>query len=135
MECGAANLHIEMDPKIVVNLQHRDISTTLLMEPYLSYYENIVCKVDNVYCVANQCANTLLTRVPNNVRAPKLSVLILDYRMQLGQEWIVFPCHVFRKANGMADELAKKGREHRRNVREYNECPNFVYIKYVCDIL
>ena len=27
MECGAADLHIEIDPKIVVNLQHRDIST------------------------------------------------------------------------------------------------------------
>ena len=105
------------------------------METYLSYYENIVCKVDNVYCVAIQCANTLLKRVQNNVRAPKLFVLILDYSMQLGQEWIVFPCHVFLETNSVADKLAKRGREHQRNVKEYNECPNFVYVKYVCDIL
>ena len=35
----------------------------------------------------------------------------------------------------MVDELAKKGQEHQYNVKEYNECPNFVYVKYMCDIL
>jgi len=35
----------------------------------------------------------------------------------------------------MADELAKRGREHQFSFGEYNECPNFVYIRYTCDIL
>ena len=55
--------------------------------------------------------------------------------MLLGQEWTVLSRHVFREANGMADELAKRGHKHQCSVREYNECPNFVYVKYVCDIL
>ena len=55
--------------------------------------------------------------------------------MLLDQEWTVLPRHVFREANGVTDELTKRGREHQCSVREYNECPNFVYIKYVCDIL
>ena len=67
-----------------------------------------------------------------SVLATELSVLILDCRMLLGQEWTVLPCHVFREANGVVDELAKRGQEHQCNVREYNECPNFVYVKYVC---
>ena len=29
----------------------------------------------------------------------------------LNQEWIVHPHHIFHNANGVADELAKKGRE------------------------
>ena len=69
------------------------------------------------------------------VLAPEHYVLILDCRMLLGQERIVLPCHVFHKANDVVDELTKKGREHQCSVREYNECPNFVYVKYVCDIL
>ena len=46
------------------------------------------------------------------VLAPELSVLILDCRMPLGQEWIIIPRHVFREANGVANELAKREREH-----------------------
>ena len=55
--------------------------------------------------------------------------------MLLSQKWIILSRHVFHEANDMANELAKRGREHQCNVREYNECPNFVYVKYVCDIL
>ena len=36
---------------------------------------------------------------------------------------------------GMTDELAKREQEDQCNFREYNECSNFVYVKYVCDIL
>ena len=36
---------------------------------------------------------------------------------------------------GMTGELAKREQEDQCNFREYNECPNFVYVKYVCDIL
>ena len=35
----------------------------------------------------------------------------------------------------MTGELAKREQEDQCNFREYNECPNFVYVKYVCDIL
>ena len=69
------------------------------------------------------------------VLASKLSILILDCRMLFGQEWNVLPRHIFREANGVANELAERGRKHQYSVREYNECPNFVYVKYVCDIL
>ena len=69
------------------------------------------------------------------ILASELSILILDCKMLLGQEWTVLPCHVFCEANDMADELAKRGREHQCSFREYNECPNFVYVKYVWDIL
>ena len=55
--------------------------------------------------------------------------------MLLSQKWIILSRHVFHETNDMADELAKRGRKHQCNVREYNECPNFVYVKYVCDIL
>ena len=47
----------------------------------------------------------------------------------------VFSHHIFHEANGMANELAKRGQEHKCSFRKYNECPNFVNVKYVCDIL
>lgn len=65
----------------------------------------------------------------------EFSVLSLDCMMLFGQEWIVLLCHVFHEANGVTDELAKRGRKHQCSVREYNKYPNFVYIKYVRDIL
>ena len=41
-----------------------------------------------------------------------------------------------KQINDVANELAKRGREHQCSVREYNECPFFfLNIKYVCDIL
>ena len=58
------------------------------------------------------------------VLASEISILILDCRMLLYQEDIVLPLPVFHEANGMADELAKKGHKHLCNFREYNECPN-----------
>ena len=45
------------------------------------------------------------------VLAPK-TVLILDCSMLLGQERTVLPCQVFREANDMVDELAKRRWEH-----------------------
>lgn len=69
------------------------------------------------------------------VLAPEHSAFILDCIMLLDQEWTVLPRHVFREANGMANELAKRRWKHQCNVREYNECSNSVYLKYVHDIL
>ena len=67
--------------------------------------------------------------------ASKISVLILDCNILLGQEWTVLPRHIFREANSVANELTKRGCEHQCSVREYNEYPNFIYVKYVRDIL
>ena len=69
------------------------------------------------------------------VLASKLSILILDCKMPLGQEWIVNPRHVFREANGMANELARGNESTSAMSENINECPNFVFVRYVCDIL
>ena len=49
------------------------------------------------------------------VMVPNMTSLInFIYLLQetlLNQEWIVHPHHIFYNANGVADELAKEGRE------------------------
>ena len=69
------------------------------------------------------------------VLAPKLFDLILDCRMLLDLEWTILLRYFFHEANGVTNELAKKGQEHQCSIKEYNKCLNFVYIKYVCAIL
>ena len=61
--------------------------------------------------------------------------MILDCRVLLSQEWIILPHHIFHEANDVVNEHVKRGREHQCSFREYNKYPNFVYVKYVCDIL
>ena len=40
------------------------------------------------------------------------SILMLDCRMLLDQEWTVLPHHVFSEANCVTDELTKRGWVH-----------------------
>ena len=44
--------------------------------------------------------------------APEHSAFILDCKILFDQEWTVLPRHVFCEANGMANELVKRRREH-----------------------
>ena len=69
------------------------------------------------------------------VLASELSILILDCRTPLSQEWIINPRHVFREANGMANELARGNGSTSAMLENINECPNFVFVRCVCDIL
>ena len=62
-------------------------------------YEHINLEIDS------QIVNNWLTTY--GVLALELSILILDCKMLLGQEWIVLPRYVFREENGIAGELAK----------------------------
>ena len=69
------------------------------------------------------------------ILASELSILILDCKMLLGQEWTVLPCHVFCEANGMANELARGNGSTSAMSENINECPNFVFVRCVFDIL
>ena len=55
--------------------------------------------------------------------------------MLLDQECNIFLYYIFCEANGMTNVIVKRGREHQYNVREYNKCLNFIYVKYICAIL
>ena len=61
--------------------------------------------------------------------------LICDCRNLLDQEWEVHMQHVYREANGYADALAKRGTHHRNLMIVYSECPTFVYVSYVRDLI
>ena len=69
------------------------------------------------------------------ILALEFSILMLDCRMLLDQEWTIFLYYVFREANGITDVIIKREWEHQYSVREYNKYLNFVYVKYVCTIL
>ena len=64
-------------------------------------YEHINLEIDSQIVL-----NWLTTY---GVLASKLSILILDCKMLLGQEWIILPHHVFSEENGVTGELAKMG--------------------------
>ena len=42
--------------------------------------------------------------------------------------------HMYHKANGCADELAKRGTHQMNLVSVYNHCPNFVDVPYIRDL-
>ena len=60
--------------------------------------------------------------------------LICDCRNLLDQEWEVHVQHVYREANGCADDLAKQGTRQRNLMTMYGECPTFVNVLYVRDL-
>ena len=60
--------------------------------------------------------------------------LICDCRNLLDQEWEVHVQHVYSKANGCADELAKWGTSQQNLVFVYSTCPSFVDVSYVRDL-
>ena len=43
--------------------------------------------------------------------------------------------HVYRKAHGRADELAKRGTRQQNFMFMYSTCPNFVDVSYVRDLI
>ena len=43
--------------------------------------------------------------------------------------------HVYRKANGRANELAKRGTRQQNFVFVYSTCPSFVDVSYVRDLI
>ena len=61
--------------------------------------------------------------------------LICDCRNLLDQEWEVHVEHVYREANGFADDLAKRGTRQRNLMTMYSDCPNFFNVSYVRDLI
>ena len=59
---------------------------------------------------------------------------ICDCRNLIDQGWEVYVQHVYREANGYADDLAKRGNRQRNLVSVYSDCPNFVDVLYVRDL-
>ena len=60
--------------------------------------------------------------------------LICDCRNLLVLEWEVHVQHVYREANGCADELAKQGTHQRNLVSVYDHSPSFVDVPYIRDL-
>ena len=59
---------------------------------------------------------------------------IYDCRNLIDQGLEVYVQHVYREANGYADDLAKRGNRQRNLVSVYSDCPNFVDVLYVRDL-
>ena len=71
----------------------------------------------------------------NNVNYPtNMMSLICDCRNLLDQKWEVHVQHMYREANGCADELAKRGTRQQNLVFVYSTCPSFVDVSYVRDL-
>ena len=66
--------------------------------------------------------------------APQLYVLINDCRSFITRKWIVLPTHIYWEANGVADELAKKGNLQMDRIFVSQGCLSFVYNKYLRDV-
>ena len=66
--------------------------------------------------------------------ARQLYVLINDCRSFITRKWIVLPTHIYWEANGVADELAKKGNLQMDRIFVSQGCPSFVYNKYLRDV-
>ena len=49
-------------------------------------------------------------------------------------DWTVQMYHVFRKANGCANALAKRGNQQQDLLKIYDACPTFVYVLFVWDM-
>ena len=60
--------------------------------------------------------------------------LICDCRNLLDEEWEVHVQHVYREANGCADDLAKRGTCQWNLMTMYSDCPNFFNVSYVRDL-
>ena len=60
--------------------------------------------------------------------------LICDCRNLLALEWEVHVQHVYREANGCADELAKRGTRQKTLLSVYDHCPSFVDVPYIRDL-
>ena len=72
----------------------------------------------------------------NNVNYPtNMMSLICNCRNLLDQKWEVHVQHMYREANGCADELAKRGTRQQNLVFVYSTCPSFVDVSYVRDLI
>ena len=76
---------------------------------------------------------TCLTSAGN--LAPELFCIISNYRMLLSREWVVHLHHIQRVANSIANDLTKKVRMKTSLLETFNDCPLFIFCKYVWDFL
>ena len=71
----------------------------------------------------------------NGTTTLPMALLICDCRALSSRAWTVLPCHIFCKANNIADGLAKRGVMQRSNLVKYAQCPTFVINPYIWDLL
>ena len=81
-------------------------------------------------------SKVVLTWLTNNNMNYLTNIMpfICDCRNLIDQGWEVYVQHVYREANGYADDLAKRGTRQRNLVSVYSDCPNFVDVLYVRDL-
>ena len=81
-------------------------------------------------------SKVVLTWLTNNNMNYLTNIMpfICDCRNLIDQGWEVYVQHVYREANGYADDLAKRGTRQRNSVSVYSDCPNFVDVLYVRDL-
>ena len=81
-------------------------------------------------------SKVVLTWLTNNNMNYLINIMpfICDCRNLIDQGWEVYVQHVYREANGYADDLAKRGTRQRNLVSVYSDCPNFVDVLYVRDL-
>ena len=66
--------------------------------------------------------------------SPDAIPLISDCKNLMERDWTVQAYHIFRKANGCADALEKRGRQQQCLLEVYDTCPSFVYAPSLQDM-
>ena len=70
----------------------------------------------------------------NNDISPNAILLLCDCKNLMERDWTVQVCHIFHKANGSSDALAKRGNQQHCLLEIYDTCSAFVYTPFVWDM-